>query len=165
MSFSSKRGRPKKNIEESAKYKDLGTPELRVRKAMSATDEPIDLCLAKGLISEKEHFCALHFRWLYTLRYGLPTVRAIDPSDVQGRDNKNNDEEWRQIREAEFREACDALRSQGLLMPVMSIVVYSEFPLFLSKTHSYVIDIKHIRKEKSLNDLREGLSILKALWK
>jgi hypothetical protein len=64
MPLMRKRGRPAQNRPEV----DYGTPELQQKRQHHLTIEPLDWLLQHSLISQKQHWCGLHFRWLYTLR-------------------------------------------------------------------------------------------------
>ena len=71
MAFSTRRGRPPRpRLDDN----DNGTPELQFKRALGVTREPIDLCLERNLITPDHHWCSLHLRWLYTLRYGAPAI-------------------------------------------------------------------------------------------
>ena len=93
-----KRGRPK--IEKPTI--DLGTPELIMKRLMGETAEALDLCYERGIISKEQHWCGIHFRWLYTLRYGAPGVRAVDTTHFGGFEPKDDNSEWRAAREQEY---------------------------------------------------------------
>ena len=56
---------------------DKGTPELRRHRQQHATVEPLDRLLQQGLLTVPQHQCALRLRWLYTLRYGAPTLQSL----------------------------------------------------------------------------------------
>lgn len=164
MAFSTQRGRPRSRPPET----DYGTPELRLKHALGLTSEPIDLCLTQRLISEEQHWCGLHLRWLYTLRYGAPsiTTRYMDsastllppPEEMQ---------EWRAMREQEYHESILLLRRQKRDGPVMRVCVFNEIPAFLSPPLR--TKAKH---DQSLADqllhthtlLSEGLSLLVTHW-
>ena len=105
MGFTSRRGRPKSKEKMEIKgreEKDFGTAELQARRAKGLTAEPIDKCKEKNIISDEQYGAALHFRWLYTLRFGAPGVSAIDLDGFKGRDIRNNDEIWQSEREKEY---------------------------------------------------------------
>jgi hypothetical protein len=128
MGFSSTRGRPRT-------YRcptDTGTPELRLKHALGLTAEPIDLCLTRGLINTDQHWCSLHLRWLYTLRYGAPnlTTRYIDRPQMGAPTEEHP--KWREMREQEYQEAISMLKQQQRFEPVMRICVFNELPAFLS---------------------------------
>ncbi len=65
-----KRGRPKNtgtNI-------DKGTIELQRKRKDNLTIESLDLCLQKNIITPIEHMSGIKLRWIYTLRFGVPTI-------------------------------------------------------------------------------------------
>jgi hypothetical protein len=122
MAFRTKRGRPRQNFSTTT---DSGTPELRLKHALGLTQEPLDALLARGTINAAQHRAGLHFRWLYTLRYGVPSVRARGvPIEHAGLRSDGNPE-WRYQRELEFREACKLLAHYQLLPPVTHITLYA----------------------------------------
>ena len=148
-------GRPKMIREE----KDSGTPELQFKRAHDETEEALDLCLTKGLITQEQHWCGIHLRWLYTLRYGAPGVRAVDPAHVAGLELESDDPKWRELREAEYHEAAGKLHKKGHLASLNDICIHNERPLCLKagrKNPQKTLD--------SLEKLRDGLDILVAHW-
>lgn len=157
MAFARRRGRPRKPVRLPAN-RDTGTPELARKHAAGLTGEPLDLCLKKGLISESQHWAAIHFRWLYTIRYGLPTVRSIDPADLGGRTLRQENEQWKQKREQEFAEASFLLKSQNVFPLILDFCIYGKPPAFLTRQSVSP------RASRELQALREGLDALLKLW-
>lgn len=145
-----RRGRPRIAREST----DSGTLELQRKRASGSTQEAIDHCLASGMITPEMHQSALHFRWLYTLRFGSPTVKALNPAEYHGVEHRPSSESrqcsgmWDQAREEEYRQAAEALGSSHCLHAVLQITVYNLHP-----TAEWV------------NPLRNGLLILTALWR
>ena len=76
----SRRGRPPIHREK----EDKGTHELQLKRAAGITQEPVDRWLKQGRLSADMHHCALHFRWLYTLRFGSPSIKALNPAEYLG---------------------------------------------------------------------------------
>ena len=154
LSFSRRRrGRPKSM----RKGVDTGTPELAIKRQIGETAETLDLCLKRGLITEEQHWCGIHLRWLYTLRYGAPGIRAIDPTHARGMEVKPDDPQWRAQREREYHEAIRTLGGHALLL--MNVCVYNERPAFLNAAL--------YEKEASpalIGRLCMGLDILCGLW-
>ena len=72
LSFSKKRGRPRVEKEKN----DYGTLELRNKRLLELTTEPLDLCFKKQLITIEEHEAGIRLRWLYTLKFGSPDISA-----------------------------------------------------------------------------------------
>lgn len=163
MGFSTKRGRPKKT-ENNVEEKDLGTIELRIKRLKNLTKEPIDLIKEKGLTSEPQYIAAMHFRWLYTIRFGAPGVSAMNLEDNKGRNNNDNDEEWQAEREKEYSMAVEKLRQGGALKTVMNIVVFNSQPRFIGP-HKNLMKAQLIQNALELAKFREGLEILVKLWR
>lgn len=149
------RGRPKIIREE----KDCGTPELQFKRAHGETIEALDLCLEKGLITEEQHWCGIHLRWLYTLRYGAPSVRAIDLNHVSGMELETDDPDWRQMREAEYHDAFARITERGYGHILTNICIHNERPLFLRQ-----IGKPSLRCAAELEQVRDGLDLLVRHW-
>lgn len=139
-----KRGRPKSARVE----KDMGTPELQYKRAHGETAEALDICLQKGIIDEQQHWCGIHLRWLYTLRYGAPGVRALDPNHIIGVEVKTDDPTWREAREAEYHEAVSRLNKRGVGRILTNICIHNERP-----------DPEMVHK------MQDGLDLLVRHWK
>ncbi len=129
MGFSSRRGRPRVKID----GPDTGTPELRRKQTLGLTSEPIDLCLERGLITPDHHWCGLHLRWLYTVRYGAPVVTTRYGSKETLASAEPEDSAWRIEREGEYHDAIAALHAIRRYECTMRLCVFNERPAFLSK--------------------------------
>lgn len=163
MAFTTRRGRPAKPRDSH----DPGTPEFRFKHAHGLTAEPIDLCLERQLISAPQHRSGLHLRWLYTLRYGAPslTTRYVD---AMGRGAIADDPAWRSLREREYREASRLLKTHHLYEPVMRLAVYNETPAFLNATlrHRAWSDADSAnRLHAAHQEVQMGLELLARLWR
>jgi hypothetical protein len=115
------RGRPKLDRPD----KDSGTPELQRKRQIYSTEEVLDAYLRRRIISQNQHWCGIHFRWLYTLRYGIPSVKSTDPTHFGGRECKLENAEWRAERELEFAEAVFHLRKHRCFESVLNVCVYN----------------------------------------
>ncbi len=153
LSFPKRRGRPKVT----RPMHDSGTPELVMKRALGETIEALDLCLERGLITQAQHWCGIHLRWLYTLRYGAPSVRTIDPTHLGGAEIKTDDPTWRMAREIEYNEAIGLLAASGHALLIINLCVYNERPIFLRGAST--------QSENSLFAVREGLDALTRLWR
>ncbi len=162
--FSTRRGRPPKaRIEH-----DYGTPELQAKRAVNLTDEAIDVCLERRIISRAQHWAGMHLRWLYTVRYGAPSLtshwwRISDDTRSPRTDHSN----WRDAREQEYNEARALLTSHKCYEPVMQVVVYNDMPHFLRPDilHRAMRDpglLQHIENER--DGLQWGLQLLRECW-
>lgn len=164
MAFATKRGRPKH-------YKprmDHGTPELVAKRSAGLTREPLDLCLEKGLITPDQHWCGLHLRWLYTLRYGAPGISCRPLHLDDSRPIRTEDAQWRLAREQEYKEALALLTRDRTYESVMGLCVFHDTPSFLNRRllamateNAKIAD--HI--QKSYQHLSDGLAVLTALWR
>lgn len=165
MAFTTRRGRPPRPVFHGH---DLGTPELCFKRAHGLTDEPIDRLLHRGLISQNQHWCGLHLRWLYTLRYGAPclTTHYHDArhSSVAGED----DPTWRLLREREYVEAAALLKTKQHYEPVMRLCVFNELPAFLNaRLQAQALARPELAQTLNARHhlLLEGLSTLEMHWR
>src|SRR5262245_54303680 len=137
MAFSVRRGRPRVSaaMQESKHEpsRDWGTQELQFKRAIELTAESLDLCLARDIITAQQHWCGIHFRWLYTLKFGAPVARVIDPTHLGGREHGSDTPQWRIEREAEFHLAASELTRHGLYGTLTRICVFDERPRFLQR--------------------------------
>ncbi|CAL7959328.1 hypothetical protein MIDIC_110072 [Alphaproteobacteria bacterium] len=173
-----KRGRPK-IIKEQI---DAGTMELQKKRKAHLTSEPLDLCLEYNIISEDQHRYALRLRWLYTLRFGVPTVQSYDLTRINGIiGSKYNDEKWISKKQQEYREILQILGKIRAVQIVQSVCIHHMYPIFLDKfffrkLQSVVLvkNIKSLHGNKSvswdctgLNQLtlfKEGIEALEAFY-
>lgn len=157
--FPRKRGRPK-TIHRGI---DRGTPELLQKRRNGETTETLDYCLERGFITKQQHWCGIHLRWLYTLRHGAPSVRAIDLTHNGGMEIKTDDPQWRTEREKEYHEAIRNITQSGHALLLMNICIYNERPKLLSHpTKASKADSSEMAAFK--NKLQSGLEVLNALW-
>lgn len=167
ISLSRGRGRPKSNRPQI----DTGTPETVMKRLLGVTTEALDLCLERGIINKTQHWCGIHLRWLYTLRHGVPSVRATDLSYIGGCEQKSEDSEdplWREAREKEYNEAIILLAQNGHANSLINLCIYNERPSFLNFISSSSSDNLHknsLEITKNIEKLRDGMDILAKLWK
>ncbi len=117
------RGRPPKKINlDFYKYRE---PKLK--------SEPLDLCLERQIISPEEHQVGMKYKWLYTLKFGSPHIKAHDIFDLGGRwGRKHNDEKWLQAHQQHYDIFVRELILIGCLRPVTDICVHNQYPAFLA---------------------------------
>jgi len=159
LSFSRRRGRPKNN----RPMLDTGTPETVMKRLQGITAEALDLCLEKGIITQQQHWCGMHLRWLYTLRYGVPSVRATNLSDIENHESKSSDYEdplWRAAREKEYNDAVNMLTKSGYSLLLINLCVYNDLPRLFPVQTGKSTEYKEITEKIS-----SGLNILIKLWK
>lgn len=159
LSFSRRRGRPKNN----RPLLDAGTPETVMKRLLGITTEALDLCLEKRIITEQQHWCGIHLRWLHTLRYGVPSARTTNLTYMESCVHKSSDYEdpqWRASREKEYNDAVNVLNCGGYSLLLINLCVYNEFPrgfnFQLQKTLNY---------SETAEKISSGLNILIKLWK
>ncbi|MDB2414696.1 hypothetical protein N9W34_02880 [Rickettsiales bacterium] len=157
MAFSNRRGRPRTKVAGS----DLGTPELQYKRLINETTEPFDLCLKKSFININQHSAGLRLRWLYVLRFGVPTVSAYNPNDGVGISTRKIDEDWSQERQEEYLLYTDNLHKIGAKTTVFNICILHNWPLFLNPHPEKSYIIKNYEEANfQLTKLREGLDII-----
>lgn len=136
MSFSTKRGRPKSKF----LSKDLGTIELQQKRAANLTEEPIDICLKKGLITNEELAAALHFRWLYNLIFGSASPQSSSFFKLDSGFIPNSDDpQWRIKKQNEYYLILDHLKSIKSEQVILNICVFNQTPVFLTTVNDYKI--------------------------
>ncbi len=125
--------------------------------------ETLDLCLEREIITHQQHWCGIHLRWLYTLRYGAPGIRALDPTHLGGIEISIDDPEWRNAREKEYHEAMSKLSDSGHALLLVNICIHNERPKFL---HAQKLDVPmlHIDRVHTISHLCDGLDILVDHW-
>ncbi len=164
MAFTTQRGRPRTAVRET----DFGTPELRLKHALGLTAEPIDLCLEKQLISKEHHWSGLHLRWLYTVRYGAPNITTRYTDRDMASATTTEDPAWRTMREREYHEAAQLLKSQHCYECVMRLVVFNELPAFLNaalRNRAWSEQALAERLAHHHQQLRGGLDLLATHWR
>ena len=139
-----------------------------MKHALGLTAEPIDRCLERGHITQAQHWCGLHLRWLYTVRYGAPvvTTRYRQAEDMPPRADDNPD--WRRERELEYAEARAILKEREFYEPVMRLCVYNESPVFLSESlrqRAWNDPATAHRLAAAHSQLQSGLDLLVTHWK
>ncbi|MEZ5691352.1 MAG: hypothetical protein R3D71_06785 [Rickettsiales bacterium] len=164
--FSRRRGRPKIDRPKI----DTGTPETANKIKRGITKEPIDLLFEKQLINQYQHWCAIHLRWLYTLRYGVVNVKAIDVSrsyDMSISQSNDNNELWNSERESEYNNALNRLKLSGYDRLILNLCVYNEYksvsgiyPMLFGHNCAH----KYQKIEENIVMIRDGLDILVNLW-
>ncbi len=121
MGFSSKRGRPKSASPET----DTGTAELRAKRALSETFEPLDLLWQRGHFTDEEHGAGLYLRWLYTLKWGAAAPRSAH-STIEDFPARLDDPTWRAEREKEYQEIVRALLHHSCKKVTMDLCVFHQ---------------------------------------
>ncbi len=165
MAFTTRRGRPPTPKPDA---QDYGTPETQLKRAFGVTQEPIDQCFERSLISARQHWCGLHLRWLYTLRYSAPIVTTRYTDRHTASTPVTDSEDWRELREKEYHVAAEKLRQSQRYEPVMRLCVYNELPAFLNPIflkRAWDEPALAARLHTSRHRILEGLDILETLWK
>ena len=154
-----RRGRPKNDRPKI----DTGTPELIFKRLKGETAEALDLCLDRNIITQQQHWCGIHLRWLYTIKYGAPGVRAIDPTHFGGMEIRSENLEWRIEREKEYHEAIKNLTQRGHASGIIDLCIFNERPAFLN-IHRAVSEKSALKLIKKIEDICAGLEILVKYW-
>jgi hypothetical protein len=156
MGFSRKRGRPKtKN-----KNKDYGTAELRMKRKLGITAEPLDLCLKKQLITEEEHEAGIRLRWLYTLRFGSPNISAYQHDPIGTTKIRNDNEEWLKERNNEYENSIIELTKNNAKRVVMNICIFNQRCGFLLPYYENISDFEVKKREMQFARFKDGMEIL-----
>jgi hypothetical protein len=138
-----KRGRPK-NIDTGI---DRGTSELQMKRKQNITTESLDLCLHKKIITPIEHASGMKLRWIYTLRFGAPSVQSKS-LQMKLYTNKEYDEKFLQHAQKKYRNIMEILKEAQTHRIVTNICVFNEFPQFLA-SHKF----RDSKREKFLHGM------------
>ena len=160
-SFMRGRGRPK----EHRPALDNGTPELANKRASGLTYEALDDLLRREIITEPQHWCGMHLRWLFTLQFGAPTVSAVDPERLHGRSTREDNPRWRKARERELREVLAMLAEAGLDRIMLRICVYHEAPHCLRPPRGALSAAQRYARELEYQQVLCGFMRLADHWR
>jgi hypothetical protein len=118
---------------------DLGTPEILARRLAVCHDPryspdwPLQVLLARGLITIEEHDAGMRFAGLYYALYGAPFGRALDYDRlISGFDREDmrtygaptGDAVRRLWQERQYRLSCETLDRASARSVVMAMAVY-----------------------------------------
>lgn len=148
MSFSTKRGRPKLNLDKLAKV-DSGTPELKLKRSKHLTEELIDRLLRLELINTHQHQVALTFRWLYGLKFGSLRLRAYLPAIY--RNSCNQDESWLKEQADKYQLATNELSKIKALELITDIVIFGKNSQVNNYNFQYLALAQHHKLQEGLN--------------
>lgn len=162
--FATHRGRPRTSFESEKPDSDQGTQELILKRALSVTKEPIDLLLEYQFISESEHRAALHFRWLYSLRYGIQRITSSTFDDQPNTPRlEAEDSDWRNDREAEFALAATRLKRAKRYDLLCDVLVHNHWPLALRKEHlrRHCDAPQRSRCDPTISHIKEAIGLIR----
>jgi hypothetical protein len=130
----SRRGRPRLD----RPRHDYGTPELVMKRMHIAPNNPIqatnplDACLAKGIISDEAYNAACYFAAIRRNVFGKAIPPAIDLTaiSIASVPTENSDAS----HEANYRDACAAMKgySRKAFDAVENLVVHERWPSWLA---------------------------------
>lgn len=103
-----------------------GRPKIyEVQKSAPKIEkEFIDRCKDAQIISEAEHRAALHYRWVYTVRYGLPTPASVNLCDAKGRSILDTDSKHEYAAKY-YRYVVPKLSAKRVLNTITNSCVYN----------------------------------------
>ena len=153
MGFSTRRGRPPKK-------KELPKP----KKTLAQNQEILDVLYKKSLITDEELWAGLHLRWLYTLKFGAPNIKAAEMSHFYGRELRAEDPQWQAARGKEYILAINELRQIKAHKLVMNIAIFDLCPAFLGDIISLKNQQQAVRNHREFRLVINGLSLLCKLW-
>lgn len=155
MSFSRRRGRPKKITEKN----DKGTNELIAKRKANITTEPLDLCAVRGLITSEQHNAGIRLRWLYTLKLGSPGISAYSLDNLGGLSCKHEDIIWLKRRQTEYQSIISELERNKARRVVMDVCIFNRMPNFLYKIPTK-INVHNLGNYKELQLFITGLDCI-----
>lgn len=113
---------------------DKGTKELQKKRALHVTIEPLDLVLKNEIITASQHKIGMRFRWLYTLKFGLPTLQSKAFYELEGGlIKKSHDDEWLYDKEKEYISIVNFLKTMRLENLIAGICIHHVAPIFLTR--------------------------------
>ena len=101
------------------------------------------------------------------MRYGVPSVKALDPTHLGGRELNSDNPEWRKEREIEYHEALHAMGKSITVQSVLELCIFNQRPIFLRSQHSALLEHAKraaMRSELELAQIHSGLNALVNLW-
>ena len=152
-----KRGRPKSKL-----TVDLGTSELRQKRARDLTIEPLDLCAKRKLITQEEYTAGLKFRSLFLICYGHLKLRAYDPSILLGRSLLEHGEKKLKYCQALYTALIKQLSIINAVKIISDICIHHHTPSFLKlNTINLHLDSATQRRVHDFDKFKEGMALLK----
>ncbi len=127
------------------------TKELLAKKALGLTDEPIDLLLKKGLISENQHQAANSLRMLFVQKFGVPHVQSSLRIREDEKPTSKISDKKRALQEEQYSQITLLLKCHGLEKIIKNLVIYSK-----------LTDLQNA--ERTLSKIIEGLTILEEFF-
>lgn len=158
--FARGRGRPRQKRPEI----DKGTPELSARRREGLTQEPLDLCLERGLIDTELHAAAMYWRWLYCLKYGVPGPTQLQYQKEDAPSSPRREEAWKAQKSYELQRLTNRISREPAYAMFVDACLFARWPRFL-------IYLKGKNTEptptltRDLQDLRRLLAILSKTWR
>lgn len=143
----------------------MGTEELRYRRALGLTQEPLDLCLRHELITPEQHAAGIHLRWLFTVCFGVPQARSLDLMENRSSPRETT-EEWLKKREQDYTSAVKLFTARAMKKTVLDCCVYGKQPEFVTVVPGkHRPRIKILKNHQTLRLLREGLILLEKAFR
>ena len=123
-----RKGRPKSNKQ----GHDLGTPELQQKRSMRFTDDPLELCLERRIITENQYNLSFKIRMLFYSIFGHLRLKSYDIENLQGPSVFfiENEDEIR-TKKSEYDHIMKNLAISGFDSIVRKICINGELPNFL----------------------------------
>ena len=143
--FSNKRGRPASNKPKC----DSGTNELVKKKKACLTQEALDLCYTRQLISQDQRNAGIYFRQLSFSVGTRPGFRAVDYSKIRGEYalymHHIPDSGHEARREQKYLKLREVLKKSGLFNMVNNLCIYNHYPSFLIDPDGYAHELQQIK--------------------
>lgn len=107
---------------------DQGTPELQRKKHAGETLEMLDIMRMHLELPDETLMPAYRFRWLHSIKFGLPYARTTVFDQFASHQGTLLDEAERAECIREYNALCRALSGRGLLQSFMNMVIYDRRP-------------------------------------
>ena len=151
-----KRGRPKSRL-----AIDLGTTELRQKRSLDLTTEPLDLCMKRNLITESQYKAALKFRWLFSMCYGHLKLKSYDPSAPIGRSLVEQGDQTLRYCHTTYHDVISQLQLISAEKIVSNICIHHHIPSFLKhNTRALELGPIMMRKVCEFEKFKEGIELV-----
>lgn len=154
MSFSRKRGRPKKNIQD----ENLSIKESYKKRNVDNNLKTLDILLKYNLITEEEFNAGMHFHWLYTVIFGSPKIKAYNFEKHYKNNNAEKDcSYWLYKRQKEYRKYIKTLEELSCKNIAIDLCIFDARPYFITDIDTKTNSQKRlIAKNHTLLKLREA---------
>ena len=110
---------------------DKGTTELQEKRKAGLTAELVDMMYQQQLLTDREHATLLRFRWLYTIKFGVPRYASVKLGFDDQTRLSMDEPGWVEAREKDYSIMANQLEKYGLKRLVLGMCVFNQLPHFI----------------------------------